>query len=162
MTRRTVAIPSSQLSSLAGCGMRGGIAIGCELKHVCKLNTLPRLGDWVFSNSIPGIHPIQPIPLIAPRCYICRGISWVIAWNMSDLIGWRKCVLYKVLESAPDSAYLPINQPGLASSIVAIVTKPNTSIPALDPPAISHPGSNTTDRQITANHFETAPLFHIF
>ena len=116
MTRRTVAIPSSQLSSLAGCGMRGGIAIGCELKHVCKLNTLPRLDDWVFSNSIPGIHPIQPIPLIAPRCYICRGISWVIAWNMSDLIGWRKCVLYKVLESAPDSAYLPINHPGLASA----------------------------------------------
>ena len=188
MTRRTVAIPSSQLSSLAGCGMRGGIAIGCELKHVCKLNTLPRLVDWVFSNSIPGIHPIQPIPLIAPRCYICRGISWVIAWNMSDLIGWRKCVLYKVLESAPDSAYLPINQPGLASAhcchcdqtkylntrirpttnthqyqVIQYIRPTNTKqYNTLDPPAISHPGSNTTDRQITANHFETAPLFHIF
>ena len=101
----------------------------------------------------PGIHPIPSIPVVPPRCNIYRVISWVIAWNMSDLIGWRKCVLYKVLESAPDSAYLPINQPGLASAHCCHCDQTKYLNTRIRPGADL--GSNTTDRQITTDHFKT-------
>ena len=88
--------PSSQLSSLAGCRGRRRRLHGMQVKECCKLFKTP-IKSWFFHASLFTIFFLELQPD-----------------NRSGLIGGRKCVLYKVLESAPESAYLAINQGALA------------------------------------------------